>query len=87
MKVPSENTTLPEASLFQDVQACIARQQKLAETLEALGHPRQARQAREMLATWVKSWLSLAVELESAQAFLGALSDVPDELIPVSTEE
>lgn len=55
--------------------------------LRALGHPRQARQAREMLATWVKSWLSLAVELESAQAFLGALSDVPDELIPVSTEE
>ena len=87
MNTTLPEASLPEASLFQDVQACIARQQKLAETLEALGHPRQARQAREMLATWVKSWLSLAVELESAQAFLGALSDVPDELIPVSTEE
>jgi hypothetical protein len=81
------NTTLPEASLFQDVQACIARQQKLAETLEALGHSRQARQVREMLATWVKSWLSLAVELENAQACLGELSEVPDEVIPVFSEE
>jgi hypothetical protein len=82
------NTTLPEASvLLQDVQACITQQRKIAETLEALGHPRQARQAREMLATWVKSWLSLSLELENAQAFLGALSEVPDEAIRVFSEE
>lgn len=82
------DTTLPEASvLLQDVQACISRQEKLADTLEALGHPQQARQAREMLATWVKSWLSLAVELENTQAFLGAPSEVADEVMRIFSEE
>ena len=38
-----------------DVEALISRQQKIAEKLERQGHPRAARQAREMLALFVKS--------------------------------
>jgi antirestriction protein ArdC len=42
---------------LHEAEACITHQQRLAESLEALGHKRQARQAREMLATFVKSYL------------------------------
>jgi hypothetical protein len=42
-------------------EACLreAEECRLAETLEALGHKRPARQAREMLATFVKSYLAM----------------------------
>jgi hypothetical protein len=40
-----------------EVEACITRQQKLAEKFQAHGHLRQARLAREILATFVKSYL------------------------------
>jgi len=44
---------------LREAEACITHQQRLAETLEALGHTRQARQAREMLATFVKSYFTM----------------------------
>ena len=47
-----------EAMHLHKAEECIIQQQKLAEGLEALGHRRQARQAREMLATFVKSYLA-----------------------------
>jgi hypothetical protein len=40
-----------------EAEGCITRQQKLAEKFQAHGHSRQARLAREILATFVKSYL------------------------------
>ena len=49
-----------QASLhLREAEECITHQQKIAERLEALGHRREARQAREMLATFVKSYLAM----------------------------
>src|SRR5262245_4263537 len=41
---------------LREAEACITHQQRLAARLEAIGHKRQARQAREMLAAFVKSY-------------------------------
>jgi hypothetical protein len=48
-----------DCACLREAEACITHQQRLAETLEALGHKRPARQAREMLATFVKSYLAM----------------------------
>jgi len=56
MDMHAERQDWSEACLREAV-ACITHQQRLAESLEALGHKRQARKAREMLATFVKSYL------------------------------
>jgi hypothetical protein len=45
------------AQRLHEAEACITRQQKLAEKFQSHGHSRQARLAREMLATFVKSYL------------------------------
>jgi hypothetical protein len=52
-----------------EAEACIRRQQKLAETFQEHGHSRQARLAREILAAYVKSYLLIQdcrLEIEGA---------------------
>src|SRR5262245_62309625 len=44
---------------LREAEVCITHQQRLAETLEAHGLKRQARQAREMLATFVKAYFAM----------------------------
>src|SRR5262245_59343713 len=58
MEMHADRQDWSEACL-REAEACVTHQQGLAERLEALGHKRQARQAREMLATFVKSYFAM----------------------------
>jgi len=58
MDTHSEPRDWSQACL-REAEACITHQTKLAQTLEVLGHKRQARQAREILATFVRSYLAM----------------------------
>jgi hypothetical protein len=42
---------------LREAEGCINRQQKIANELQARGHLREARQAREILALFVRSYL------------------------------
>ena len=42
---------------LREAEGCINRQQKIASDLEAHGHLREARQAREILALFIRSYL------------------------------
>ena len=42
---------------LREAEGCIDRQQKIASELQAHGHLREARQAREILALFVRSYL------------------------------
>jgi hypothetical protein len=58
-----------------EAEACITRQHQLAEKFQAHGHLRQARLAREILATFVKSYLLIQdcrSRIEGAPQNLGA---------------
>jgi len=58
-----------------EAETCITRQHQLAEKFQAHGHLRQARLAREILATFVKSYLLIQdcrSRIESAPQNLGA---------------
>jgi len=44
---------------FHEAEGCINRQQKIASELQAHGHLRAARQAREILALFVRSYLTM----------------------------
>ena len=46
----------PERPL-REAEVCINRQQKIASELQAHGHSREARQAREILALFIRSYL------------------------------
>ena len=58
MATDAQRTDWSEGCL-REAEASITHQQKLAERLEVLGYKQQARQAREMLAVFVKSYLTM----------------------------